>query len=290
MESPLFLEVSYLEHNQIGMEKVRARTKHPIRPLRSQSLELPCAFSLTGKDFLQVALRSPHTEQDVKSSGAFYLSRIFSYKLLVDNSNSYRHGCTGTVTVKLTTPPCAHIGGKVLLYMDPGSGQGVSSGLGAGRSAPLAFGPEEPTSAPLAFNWLTQGENETEFNCSVFYPGRNKYCFLFVFNVSRSLSPAQTCLVVHRSTGETGGLKVHGDPPTSAFLLLPFISASKLALRRFLCRTVGSLAAVEFVQRELWRGREGAAAWVPAALGCWGDAVYWHSEGTVHVLARGLCG
>lgn len=206
VDSPLFLEVSLLEHNQLGIDKVRAQTKHPIRPLRSQSLELPCAFPFTEKDFIRVALRSPHTEQDVKSFGVFYLSRIFSYKLLVDNSNSYRSGCEGTMTVKLIAPPCAHISGKVLLYMDPGPGQGGSSGLGAGRAAPLGSGLEEPTYTPLAFKWLTQGENETEFNCSVFYPGRNKYCFHFVFNFSRSLSPVQTCLVVHRSTGETEGL------------------------------------------------------------------------------------
>lgn len=173
-----------MEYNQIGrnsIDKVWTRTRHPIRPLRSQSIELPCAFPFTDKDFIQVALRSPHAAQDVKSSGALHLSRIFTYKLLVDNSNSYRSGCEGTMTVKLLTPPCAHISGKVLLYRDG----------------------EEPTSPPLAFNWLTQGENETEFNCSVFFLGRNKYCFRFVFNFSRSPSPAQTCLVVHRSTGET---------------------------------------------------------------------------------------
>lgn len=288
VDSPLFLEVSFLEHNQIGIDKVRAQTQHPIRPLRSQSLELPCAFPFTEKDFIRLALRSPHTEQDVKSFGSFYLSRIFSYKLLVDNSNSYRSGCEGTMTVKLIAPPSAHISGKVLLYMDPSSGQGVSSGVGAGRAAPLGSGLEEPTHPPLAFNWLTQGENETEFNCSVFYPGRNKYCFHFVFNSSRSLSRAQTCLVVHRSTGEAEGLK-------SAFLLLPLsVKSHTLVNPRFFwvffCRAVGSMAAVEFVQRELWGGREGASAWVPAALRCWRDAVHWHSEGTVHVLSRGLRG
>lgn len=289
MDSPLFLEVSFLEHNQIGIDKVRAQTKHPIRPLRSQSLELPCAFPFTEKDFIRVALRSPHTEQDVKSFGAFYLSRIFSYKLLVDNSNSYRSGCEGTMTVKLIAPPCAHTSGKVLLYKDPSSGQGVSSEAGAGRAAPLGSGLEEPTYTPLAFNWLAQGENETEFNCSVFYPGRNKYCFHFVFNFSRSLSTAQTCLVVHGSTGETDGLNKFTETDT----ILHF-SCNTLVNRRFavlfFCRTVGSLAAVELVQRELWGGREGAGAWVPAALGRWRDAVYWHSEGTVHVLTRGLCG
>lgn len=191
-----------MEYNQIGrksIDKVRARTRHPIRPLQSQSVELPCVFPFTEKDFIRVALRSPHAAQDVKSSGALYLSRISSYKLLVENSNSYRSGCEGTMTVKLMTPPCIHISGKVLLYKDASSGQGVPASSGV---ASLGFGPDEPASPPLAFNWLTHGENETEFNCSLFYTGRNKYCFFFVFNFSRSPSPAQTCLVVHRSTGE----------------------------------------------------------------------------------------
>ncbi|XP_026184497.1 thrombospondin type-1 domain-containing protein 1 [Mastacembelus armatus] len=205
LDSALYLEVSYIEYNQIGrnsIDKVRARTRHPIKPLRSQSIELSCAFTFIERDFIQVALRSPHTTQEVKSSGPLYLSRIFSYKLLVENANAYKSGCEGAMTVKLVTPPCSHMNGKVLLYKDAGAGRGVavSSGMGAGGTALVGFGPEEPSSPPLAFNWLTQGENETEFNCSLFHPGRNKYCFRFVFNFSRSPSPAQTCLVVHRST------------------------------------------------------------------------------------------
>lgn len=152
-----------------------------------------------------MTLRSPHTTQEVKNSGPLYLSRIFSYKLLVENANIYKSGCEGTMTVKLVAPPCAHINGKVLLYKDTGAGDAgvpVSIGMGAGGTALMGFGPEEPSSPHMAFNWLTQGENETEFNCSVFYPGRNKYCLRFVFNYSRSPSPAQTCLVVHRSAGE----------------------------------------------------------------------------------------
>lgn len=182
-----------MEYNQIGhnsINKVRALTRIPIKPLRSQSVELSCAFPFTDRDFIRVALLSPHTAQEVKSSGPLYLSRIFSYKLLVENANAYKSGCEGTMTVKLITPPCAHINGKVLLYSD------------AASSAVMGFRPEEPTSPPLAFNWLTHGENETEFNCSVFYPGRNKYCFRFVFNYSRSPSPAQTCLVAYKSAGE----------------------------------------------------------------------------------------
>ncbi|KAM7374389.1 hypothetical protein PAMP_007047 [Pampus punctatissimus] len=209
LDSALFLEVNYMEYNQIGrhvIDKVRARTRHPIKPLRSQIIELSCAFPFTEKDFIQVALRSPHTAQEVKSSGPLYLSRIFSYKLLVENANAYRSGCEGTMTVKLVTPPCAHINGKVSLYKDAGTGRGVavSTGMGAGGTALMGFGPEEPSSPPLAFNWMTLGENETDFNCSVFYPGRNKYCFRFDFKFSHSPSPAQTCLVVHRSAESWG--------------------------------------------------------------------------------------
>ncbi|XP_059206887.1 thrombospondin type-1 domain-containing protein 1 [Centropristis striata] len=209
IDSALFLEVSFMEYNQIGrnsIDKIQARTRHPIKPLRSQSVELSCAFPFTDRDFIRVALRSPHVAQDVKSSGPLYLSRIFPYKLLVENTNAYRSGCEGTMTVKLITPPCAHINGKVLLYKDTSGGRGVAvtSGMEAGGSALMGFGPEEPSSPLLAFNWLTQGENETEFNCSVFYPGRNKYCFRFVFNFSRSPSPASTCLVVYKSAESWG--------------------------------------------------------------------------------------
>ncbi|KAM9728474.1 thrombospondin type-1 domain-containing protein 1 isoform 2-T2 [Menidia menidia] len=202
MDSALFLEVSYVEYNQIGrnsIDKIRARTRLPIEPLRSQSIELSCAFPFTERDFITVALQSPHTVQEVKSSGPLYLSRIFSYKLLVENASAYKSGCEGTMVIKMITPPCAHISGKVLLYRDAGVGRGVAL-----SSAVRRFGTEEPSSPPLAFNWLTQGENETEFNCSVFYPGRNKYCFRFVFNFSRSPSPAQTCLVVYKSAESWG--------------------------------------------------------------------------------------
>lgn len=202
IDSALFLEVSYIEYNQIGrnsIDKVQARTRHPIRPLRSQTIELSCAFPFTEKDFIRVALRSPHTTQEIKSSGPLYLSRIFSYKLLVENAHTYKSGCEGTMTVKLITPPCTQVSGKVLLCSGATAGGGV-----AGSSAVAGFGPEEQSFPPLAFNWLTQGENETEFNCSVFYPGRNKYCFRFVFNFSRSPSPAQTCLVVYKSAESWG--------------------------------------------------------------------------------------
>ncbi|XP_057676011.1 thrombospondin type-1 domain-containing protein 1 [Corythoichthys intestinalis] len=212
LDPALLLEVSFMEYNHVGrkgINKVQARTQHPIRPLRSQKITFPCAFPFTEKDFIQVSLRSPHLAQELKSSVPLYLSHIFPYKLQVERANTYRSGCDGTMTVKLVTPPCAHIDGKVLLYQDSIAGRrvGVSSGMVAGGTAAMGFGQEEPSSPPLAFNWLTQGENETEFNCSVFYPGRSKYCFRFVFNYSRSPSPAQTCLVVHRSEESWGPWK-----------------------------------------------------------------------------------
>ncbi|XP_035998968.1 thrombospondin type-1 domain-containing protein 1 [Fundulus heteroclitus] len=203
-DSALFLEVNYIEYNQIGrntIEKVRAQIRKPIRPLRSQSVALPCAFPFTERDFINVVLRSPYTVQEVKSSGPLYLSHIFPYKLLVENVNAYKRGCVGTVTVKMITPPCTHVNGKILLY-----NAAVGKGADFTPSA-TGSGPEEPSPSPLAFNWLTPGENETEFNCSVFHPGRNKYCFRFVFNFSQFPSPVQTCLVVYRSKESWGPWK-----------------------------------------------------------------------------------
>uniref|UniRef100_A0A3Q2DGA4 Thrombospondin type 1 domain containing 1 n=1 Tax=Cyprinodon variegatus TaxID=28743 RepID=A0A3Q2DGA4_CYPVA len=182
MDSALLLEVSYSEYNQIGRNttnKVRGQIRKPIKPLRSQRVELPCAFWFTERDFITVVIRSPHTEQEVKNSGPLYPSRIFPYKLLVENVNAYKSGCMDTMTVKMITPPCTHVNGKIQLY-------------------------NAKESSLLAFNWLTQEENETEFNCSVFYPGRNKYCFRFVFNFSRLSSPAEKCLVVYRSAESWG--------------------------------------------------------------------------------------
>lgn len=206
LDSALFLEVSYMEYNQIGrnrIDKVRARNRFSIKPLRSQSIELPCAFPFTEKDFIRVALKSSHAPLEIKSSGPWYLSRIFPYKLQVDNAHAYRSVCERTMSVKLVTPPCAHINGKVLLFKDTGIGPSLSTSV-TGSDTLQGFGSEEPATPPLAFNWLTQGENETEFNCSLFYPGKNKYCFRFVFNYSQSPSPAQTCLVVHRSLESWG--------------------------------------------------------------------------------------
>lgn len=57
----------------------------------------------------------------------------------------------------------------------------------------------------------------------------------------------------------------------------------------FICRNLGPLAAMEFVQCELWRGGEGKSTWMFAALRCWRDAVHWHGEGTVQLLPRELC-
>ncbi|XP_036380780.1 thrombospondin type-1 domain-containing protein 1 [Megalops cyprinoides] len=186
---PLYLEVSYLEYNQIGrnsIDKVKALKRREIKVVKSQSVELDCAFPFTERDFVKVALKSARSQQDIKTSGPLYLSRIFSYKLLVDNV--YKAGCTGTVTVRLLPPPCAFTNGKVLLFREGGGAT-----------------PGDEVTPSLGFNWLTQGENETEFNCSIFAPGRHRYCFRFVLNFSRSPSPAQTCIIVQRNA-ETWGL------------------------------------------------------------------------------------
>uniref|UniRef100_A0A8C1GEL0 Thrombospondin type-1 domain-containing protein 1 n=1 Tax=Cyprinus carpio TaxID=7962 RepID=A0A8C1GEL0_CYPCA len=179
--STLFLDVSYVEQVQIGrntIEKVQNRLRHNIKVLRSQHVEMPCASPLTERGFIQISLKSPHTQQDIISSGPLYLSSIFSYKLLVDNI--YKSGCEGAVSVRRIAPPCTVTNGKVLLYKEENN--------------------DMATPSHLAFNFLTQAENETEFNCSIFDPGRNKYCFHFTPVYSKAPSLTHTCVIVQRHT------------------------------------------------------------------------------------------
>lgn len=181
----LYLEVSYMEHNQFGkntIDKVQKRTTHNIQVVKSQHVDLKCASLLTKDGFIQVALKSIYSQQDIKSSGPLYLSRIFSYKLLVENI--YRSGCEGTVSVHLLSPPCTVSTGKVLLYKE------------ASAAA------EQETSSQLAFQFLTRGENETEFNCSQFDLGQKKYCFRYEDIYNPSFSLAHTCIIVRRNAGE----------------------------------------------------------------------------------------
>ncbi|KAM9788482.1 thrombospondin type-1 domain-containing protein 1 [Neosynchiropus ocellatus] len=172
--SALTLEVSYWEHDE-----VQARSQHAVRLVPSQVVRLSCVFPFTDRDFIRVSLRSPHSPQEVKSSGPLYPTQLFSYKLLVEDAQKYRSGCEGGMRVQLMSPPCAGVNGKVALYKD--------------GAAP-----------PLTFNWLAPGEDLTQFNCSLFSTGRRKYCLRFVPDLSRAPSPAQTCLVVHRSADSWG--------------------------------------------------------------------------------------
>ncbi|XP_026871939.2 thrombospondin type-1 domain-containing protein 1 isoform X2 [Electrophorus electricus] len=184
--SSLYLEVNYLEHNQIGknaVNKVRSQQWRDIEVARSQHVGLDCASPLTDRGFVQLALRSRHTNQDIKSSGPLYLSRIFSYKLLV--KNAYKDRCESTVVVRLLPPPCSVATGKVLLYKEA-------------RAAT-----EQALPVEMAFHFLGQGENETEFNCSIFDLGRNKYCFHFALD-RQSPSSAHACVIVQRNADMWG--------------------------------------------------------------------------------------
>ncbi|XP_051539589.1 thrombospondin type-1 domain-containing protein 1-like isoform X2 [Myxocyprinus asiaticus] len=178
--SSLYLDVSYLEQMHIGrntIDKLQSRKRHIVKVVRSQHVELTCASPLTEHGFIQISIKSPHIQQDIKSSGPLYLSSIFPYKLLVDNI--YKSGCEGAVSVHRIAPPCTVTNGKVLLYKEESK--------------------EKAAPSHLAFNFLTQGENETEFNCSIFDPGRNKYCFHFTLVYSQA-SLTHTCVIVQRNS------------------------------------------------------------------------------------------
>ncbi|KAM8835002.1 LOW QUALITY PROTEIN: thrombospondin type-1 domain-containing protein 1 [Synchiropus picturatus] len=177
--SALHMEVSYLERG-----RVQARSRHPVPLARSHTVRLSCVFPFTDWDFIRVSLSSPHSPQEVRSSGPLHPTRLFSYKLLVEDARQFRSGCEGGMRVKLVPPPCAAVGGKVVLYQDGGAGT------------------DQP--APLASHWLSPGQNRTQFNCSLFPTGRSKYCLRLVFNLSRSASLDPTCVVVQRSADSWG--------------------------------------------------------------------------------------
>ncbi|XP_056592403.1 thrombospondin type-1 domain-containing protein 1 [Triplophysa dalaica] len=175
--SSLFLDVSYLEQGRNTINKVQNQIRHHIKVVRSQHVDMVCASPLTEHGFIQITIKSPHNQEDIKSSGPLYLSSIFSYKLLVDNI--YKSGCVGTVSVRRIAPPCTATSGKVLVYREEG---------------------KEKSSTHMALNFITQVENDTEFNCSLFDTGRNKYCFHFTLGYIQAPSLAHSCVVVQRHT------------------------------------------------------------------------------------------
>ncbi len=126
-------------------------------------------------------LKSPHIQQEIKSSGPLYLSSIFSYKLVVDNI--YKSGCEGVVSVRRIAPPCTVTNGKVVLYKEQSNDMAAPS--------------------QLAFQFPhTRGEWDW-VNCSIFDPSRNKYCFHFTLVYSKAPSLAHTCVIVQRHTSES---------------------------------------------------------------------------------------
>lgn len=172
--SALHLEVSYLQQ-----QKVQARSQLPVLLLKSQVLGLPCAVPFTDRDFVRLSLRSAHQGQEVKGSDPLHLTRLFPYKLLVENGPRFRSGCDGELAVELTPPPCARVAGEVLLLKD-----GVVTPLASGRLAP--------------------GRTRARFNCSLLPAGRSRYCVRFVPDAGAAAGPAPSCLVVDR-TAESWG-------------------------------------------------------------------------------------
>ncbi|KAK6486653.1 thrombospondin type-1 domain-containing protein 1 [Huso huso] len=179
--SAIYLEVTYMEYTQVGRsydDKMKAAIRKQISLLKTQWVELACVFPFREGHFIKVSLRSRHADLEIKSSGRLFLSQVFRYRLHIENQHTF--SCEASIVVYLVTPPCASTEGKVIMYPYSSSATGKKNIF-------------------VAQEFLTKGNNKTEFNCSLFYPGRNKYCFEFVLNSSRSASGAQSCIVVQRN-------------------------------------------------------------------------------------------
>jgi len=104
----------------------------------------------------------------------------FGYRLVV----APEAVCRTLVQVFIVSPPCTSISGKVVVYKE-------------------ALKHPSLRTTWLYENTLHPGDNRTEFNCTLFDVGKNKYCFdLYNFS-NRSHFPTRVkqCMMIQRNMG-----------------------------------------------------------------------------------------
>ncbi|XP_006259936.2 thrombospondin type-1 domain-containing protein 1 [Alligator mississippiensis] len=158
-------------------EALGMRTSKIIFLARSQWVEFDCL--LTGQEaYVTVLLKSVETGLVITSTGPIDLAHKFGYQLVMAPEVL----CKSSVQVFVVSPPCTSISGKMAVYKDA-----------------LRHPGERPTW--LEENILNPGNNRTEFNCTLFDMGKNKYCFdFFNFSSQSHFFPRVTeCMVIHRN-------------------------------------------------------------------------------------------
>ncbi|XP_067418853.1 thrombospondin type-1 domain-containing protein 1 [Emydura macquarii macquarii] len=158
-------------------EALGMRTSKEIFLSRSQWVEFDCP-SVDQKAYVTVLLKSLETNSVIASIGPIDLIHKFGYKLVVAPEMM----CESSIQVFIVSPPCTAIYGKVAMYKETLRRHGERTAL-------------------LDENVLYPGNNRTEFNCTLFDMGKNKYCFEFFDFSSQSHSPpsVKECMLIRRN-------------------------------------------------------------------------------------------
>nr|XP_014430006.1 thrombospondin type-1 domain-containing protein 1 isoform X2 [Pelodiscus sinensis] len=162
-------------------ESLGMRTSKGIFLSRSQWVEFDCP-PIDQEVYVTVLLKSIETNSVIVSTGPIDLIHKFGYKLVVAPDVM----CVSSVLVFIVTPPCIAIKGKIAVYMEA-----------------LRHPGERATWRDEKV--LHPGSNSTEFNCTLFEMGKNKYCFEYFDLSSQSHSPPRVkeCVVIQRNIALT---------------------------------------------------------------------------------------
>ncbi|OPJ67165.1 thrombospondin type-1 domain-containing protein 1 isoform B [Patagioenas fasciata monilis] len=158
-------------------ETLGVRTSKRIPLSKSQWVEFDCP-PVGQETYITVLLKSLETHSVIASMGPIDLLHKFGYRLVVAPEVT----CKTLVQVFVVSPPCTSISGKIVVYKE-------------------ALKHPSQRTAWLYENTLHPGDNRTEFNCTLFDMGKNKYCFdLFNFsNRSHFPTRAKECMVIQRN-------------------------------------------------------------------------------------------
>ncbi|XP_043927597.1 thrombospondin type-1 domain-containing protein 1 [Protopterus annectens] len=170
-----YLTVTYINMHKAGTNKVLKQVSKDISITKAQCLEFQCP-PFDQQVLLNLSLSS-FTNSILLSRGPLSFAVSSQYKLHFGTTDGVH--CTSVMEVYINTPPCIYLEGRVTVYK------------GDGR-----------TPVHTSVILLNGGSNKTEFSCSVFEPGKNRYCFRFVGGMVSSLtSPrAYDCTEIQRET------------------------------------------------------------------------------------------
>ncbi|NXN93620.1 THSD1 protein, partial [Rhinopomastus cyanomelas] len=158
-------------------ETLGIRTSKGILLSRSQWVEFDCP-PVGQEAYITVLLKSLETHSIIASMGPIDLLQKFGYRLVVAPEAT----CKTLVQVFVVSPPCTSISGKIVVYKE-------------------ALRHHSQKTAWLYENTLRPGDNRTEFNCTLFDVGKNKYCFDLLNFSNRSYFPTRVkeCMMIQRN-------------------------------------------------------------------------------------------